>query len=129
MLVGVTMTRPQEIDWLYHGLRLLLPVEWKRFRAEVPASDRDGNLVEAYRQVTERPDTAVREKAARDGASGRTRRTHTKPSATPASTAPNPIRRSSRSCGYAPTTSPVLSGSMTVSYCEMRTASRASPEC
>lgn len=66
VLVGVTMTRPQEIDWLYHGLRLLLPVEWKRFRAEVPASDRDGNLVEAYRQLMESPDTAVREKAARD---------------------------------------------------------------
>ena len=25
ILVGVTMTRPQEIDWLYHGLRLFLP--------------------------------------------------------------------------------------------------------
>ncbi|MDT5351340.1 MAG: proline iminopeptidase [Mycobacterium sp.] len=66
VLVGVTMTRPQEIDWLYHGLRPLLPVEWERFRAEVPASYRDGNLVEAYRQLMQSPDTAVREKAARD---------------------------------------------------------------
>ncbi|WP_083211237.1 prolyl aminopeptidase [Mycolicibacterium porcinum] len=66
ILVGVTMTRPQEIDWLYHGLRLLLPVEWERFRSGVPAEDRDGNLVEAYRQLMESPDLATREQAARD---------------------------------------------------------------
>lgn len=66
VLVGVTMTRPQEIDWLYHGLRLLLPSEWERFRAGVPAEDRDGNLVEAYRRLLEHPDPAVREKAAHD---------------------------------------------------------------
>ena len=66
ILVGVTMTRPREIDWLYHGLRLLLPVEWEDFRAGVPAEDRDGNLVEAYRRLMESPDPGVREKAARD---------------------------------------------------------------
>ena len=66
ILVGVTMTRPHEIDWLYHGLRLLLPIEWERFRAEAPAADRDTNLVEAYRQLMENPDIAVRERAARD---------------------------------------------------------------
>jgi len=66
VLVGVTMTRPREIDWLYHGLRLLLPIEWERFRAGVPAEDRDGNLVEAYRRLMEDPDPAVRGKAARD---------------------------------------------------------------
>jgi proline iminopeptidase len=66
ILVGVTMTRPREIDWLYHGLRLLLPMEWERFRAGVPVQDRDGNLVEAYRRLMEHPDLAVREQAARD---------------------------------------------------------------
>lgn len=66
VLVGVTMTRPREIDWLYHGLRLLLPIEWERFRAGVPAQDRDGNLIEAYRRLMENPDPAVRERAARD---------------------------------------------------------------
>lgn len=50
ILVGVTMTRPREIDWLYHGLRLLLPIEWERFRAGASAADRDVNLVEAYRR-------------------------------------------------------------------------------
>jgi proline iminopeptidase len=66
ILVGVTMTRPREIDWLYHGLRLLLPIEWERFRAGVPAEDRDGNLVEAYRRLMENPDIGVREQAAHD---------------------------------------------------------------
>ncbi|MFI5714761.1 prolyl aminopeptidase [Nocardia sp. NPDC051750] len=60
VLVGVTMTRPQEIDWLYHGLRLLLPVEWERFRSGVPAAEQDGNLVESYRRLMEHHDPAVR---------------------------------------------------------------------
>ncbi len=66
ILIGVTMTRPQELDWLYHGLRLFRPVEWERFRAGVPAEDHDGNLVEAYRRLMEHPDPAVRERAALD---------------------------------------------------------------
>ncbi|MGW4369766.1 prolyl aminopeptidase [Nocardia takedensis] len=66
VLAGVTMTRPHEIDWLYHGLRLLLPAEWERFRERVPGADRDRNLVEAYRGLVSSPDPAVREKAARD---------------------------------------------------------------
>jgi proline iminopeptidase len=66
ILVGVTMTRPHEIDWLYRGLRLFLPIEWERFRAGVPAQERDGNLVEAYRRLMEHPALAVRERAARD---------------------------------------------------------------
>ncbi|WP_319448408.1 MULTISPECIES: prolyl aminopeptidase [unclassified Mycobacterium] len=66
ILVGVTMTRPREIEWLYHGLRLLLPAEWERLRAGVPAQDRDGNLVEAYRRLMEHPDIAVRQQGAHD---------------------------------------------------------------
>ena len=66
VLVGITLTRPQEIDWLYHGLRLLLPVEWERFREAAPADQRDGDLVEAYRRLMEHPDLAVRKQAAED---------------------------------------------------------------
>ncbi|MVU79755.1 prolyl aminopeptidase [Nocardia sp. ET3-3] len=66
VLVGVTMARPQEIDWLYGGLRLLLPIEWERFRSEAPAAYRGGNLVEGYRQLMEHQDPAVRERAARE---------------------------------------------------------------
>lgn len=66
ILVGVTMTRPSEIAWLYRDMRLLLPLEWERFRAGVPAQDRDGDLVEAYRRLMEAPVLDVREQAARD---------------------------------------------------------------
>jgi proline iminopeptidase len=66
LLIGVTMTRPQEVDWLYRGLRLVRPVEWQLFRDGVPEEDRDGDLVDAYRRLMESPDVAVRERAARD---------------------------------------------------------------
>lgn len=63
--VGVTLTRADDIDWLYHGLRRLLPEQWERFRAAVPEHLRDGNLVEGYRQLMEHPDVDVRLPAAR----------------------------------------------------------------
>ncbi|WP_406278704.1 prolyl aminopeptidase [Nocardia sp. NBC_00881] len=65
VLVGVTMTRPEEIDWLYRGVARLLPEEWETFRNGVPASDRGRDLVEAYRRLIENPDPATRDLAAR----------------------------------------------------------------
>ncbi len=66
ILVGVTMTQLHEIDWLYRGLRLLLPQQWERFRDGLPEPLRDGNLVEGYRQLMNDPDPDVRANAARD---------------------------------------------------------------
>ncbi|WP_327118669.1 prolyl aminopeptidase [Nocardia sp. NBC_01730] len=65
VLVGVTMTRPAEIDWLYRGVARLLPEEWETFRDGVPVTDRGGDLVEAYRRLLESPDPATRDLAAR----------------------------------------------------------------
>jgi len=66
ILISVSMTRPSEIDWLYRGLRILLPEAWERFRTAIPAAARDdANLVEAYRRHMEHPDLTVREHAAR----------------------------------------------------------------
>ncbi|MDG4665257.1 prolyl aminopeptidase [Mycobacterium sp. 236(2023)] len=62
-LVGVTMTTADEIDWLYRGLRRLLPAAWEQFRAGAPDGD---DVVEAYRLLMEDPDSGVREKAATD---------------------------------------------------------------
>jgi proline iminopeptidase len=45
VLASVTMTRPAEIHWLYHGVGRFFPEEWARFRAGVPEPDRDGDLV------------------------------------------------------------------------------------
>lgn len=66
VLLGVTMTRRSEVDWLYRGVRRFFPEEWARFRAGVPEADRDGDLVAAYARLMESPDPRVREKAAAD---------------------------------------------------------------
>ncbi|WP_205926290.1 MULTISPECIES: prolyl aminopeptidase [unclassified Rhizobium] len=66
LLVGVTMTRQSEIDWLYRGLGRFFPQEWARFRAAVPQEDRDGDPVAAYYRLLCDPDPATHVKAARD---------------------------------------------------------------
>jgi proline iminopeptidase len=66
VLVAVTMTRRSEIDWLYYGAARFFPEEWQRFRAGVPAAERDGDLVAAYHRLLMHPDPAVHQKAARD---------------------------------------------------------------
>jgi proline iminopeptidase len=66
VLVGVTMTRGSEIDWLYRGVAPLFPEQWDRFRAGVPPAERDGNLVEAYYRLLQNPDPATHMKAAKD---------------------------------------------------------------
>jgi len=66
ILLGVTMTRRSEIDWLYRGVGRFFPEEWARFRAGVPESDRDGDLVAAYARLLESADPVVRNKAAAD---------------------------------------------------------------
>ncbi|MET9086744.1 prolyl aminopeptidase [Streptomyces sp. NPDC004237] len=65
VIAGVTMTRPEEIDWLYHGVGRLLPGPWEAFRDALPAADRTGNLVTAYDRLLNSPDEAVRVAAAR----------------------------------------------------------------
>src|SRR6266540_1006673 len=66
VLASVTMTRPADIHWLYRGVGRFLPEEWARFRDGVPAAERDGDLVDAYRRLLNHRDPTVREKAARD---------------------------------------------------------------
>ncbi|TDQ54469.1 prolyl aminopeptidase [Actinorugispora endophytica] len=66
VIAGVTMTRPEEIDWLYRGVGRLLPGPWEAFRDAVPEEDRDGDLVAAYNRLLNSPDEAVRARAARD---------------------------------------------------------------
>ncbi|MEU6497515.1 prolyl aminopeptidase [Streptomyces sp. NPDC046984] len=65
VIVGVTMTRPEETDWLYHGVGRLLPGPWETFRAALPEADRSGNLVAAYSRLLNSSDETVRVKAAR----------------------------------------------------------------
>jgi proline iminopeptidase len=65
VVLGVTMSRRSEIDWLYRGVGRFFPEQWARFRAGVPEGERD-NLVGAYARLMESPDAAVREQAAAD---------------------------------------------------------------
>ncbi|WP_194835614.1 prolyl aminopeptidase [Nocardia sp. XZ_19_369] len=66
VLVGVTMTRPEETEWLYRGVARFLPGPWETFRNALPEAERDGNLVAAYNRLMNNPDPAVRATAARD---------------------------------------------------------------
>ena len=66
VLASVTMTRPADINWLYHGVGRFFPKEWARFRDGVPVAERGGDLVAAYYRLLNQPDLAVRENAARD---------------------------------------------------------------
>ena len=66
VLVGVTMTRRSEIDWLYHGVAPLFPEQWDSFRAGVPEAQRDGDLVEAYYHLLRDPDPRRRARAAKN---------------------------------------------------------------
>lgn len=62
VLGGVTMTRPVEIDWLYHGVGRFFPAAWAQFRDGAPEAD--GDLVAAYHRRL--ADPALRDAAARD---------------------------------------------------------------
>src|ERR1700704_5018175 len=63
-LVGVTMSRRSDLDWLYRGVGRFFPEEWHRFRAGVPEAERDGDLVAAYARLMENSDPHVRAHAA-----------------------------------------------------------------
>lgn len=67
VLSSITLTRPADIHWLYHEVGRYVPEQWDRFRAGVPETERDSDLVAAYhRLVNEQSDPVVRQKAAQD---------------------------------------------------------------
>ncbi len=61
VILGATMTRRSEIDWLYRGVGRFFPEEWARFRAVVD----DDDVVARYARLMESSDPAVRERGAR----------------------------------------------------------------
>jgi proline iminopeptidase len=66
LIIGVTLGRPTEIDWLYRGVGRFFPEQWQRFREGVPEVVRGGDLLAAYARLMSDPDPAVRAKAASD---------------------------------------------------------------
>lgn len=67
ILLSITMTRRADVRWFGRETGRFFPEEWERFRAGVPAGDRDGDLVAAYdRLLNGSGDPARRIRAARD---------------------------------------------------------------
>jgi proline iminopeptidase len=64
IFVSVTMTRPEDVHWLYHGVGRFFPEQWRRFRDGVPAEERDGDLVAAYNRLLNGPTDAATKAAA-----------------------------------------------------------------
>lgn len=66
LLAAVTTTTRQEIEWLYHGVRILVPEAWQKFRQGAPPWASEDDLVSAYRELLESPSAAIRQQAADD---------------------------------------------------------------
>jgi proline iminopeptidase len=64
VISSVTMTRREEIDWLYRGVARFFPEAWERFRAAVPEAATDDDLITAYARRMDDPDLEVRTRAA-----------------------------------------------------------------
>ncbi len=65
VLLALATGRHVETNLLTRGLGVLFPEAWARFRSEVPESDGDGDLADAYARLLFDPDPAVRDRAAR----------------------------------------------------------------
>ncbi|HXW43671.1 MAG TPA: prolyl aminopeptidase [Streptosporangiaceae bacterium] len=64
MLSAIWTSRRSEVEWLYRGVAQFFPEQWQRFRAGVPESDGDGDLIAAYARLLDDPDPQVRNPAA-----------------------------------------------------------------
>ncbi|MHC3468649.1 prolyl aminopeptidase [Streptomyces sp. 7R007] len=65
VLTGVATGSNREVALLTRGLGKIFPDAFARFRAELPAAEREGNLAAACNRLLESPDPEVRERAAR----------------------------------------------------------------
>ena len=64
ILWGVTTGRRNEFDWLFRGgVAVLFPEQWERLRAALPASEQDGDIVEAVHRLLHNPDPRIRQQA------------------------------------------------------------------
>ncbi|MFC4033475.1 prolyl aminopeptidase [Streptomyces polygonati] len=65
VLTAVATGSNPEVALLTRGLGKIFPEAFEKFLAELPESDRGGNLAAAYHRLLESPDPAVRARAAR----------------------------------------------------------------
>jgi proline iminopeptidase len=65
VLWGIATGRRSETDWLFRGgVSAFFPEQWQRLLNALPAGDRDGDPVAAYRRLLNDPDMDVRRRAA-----------------------------------------------------------------
>ncbi len=65
ILFGITTGRHKEIDWLFRGgVAIFFPEQWERLRIALPATEREGDIIEAYYRQLNDPDLTVRQQAA-----------------------------------------------------------------
>jgi proline iminopeptidase len=64
VLAAVTAGTRRETDWITRDMRRVFPREWDAYAAEVPESERDGDLCVAYARLLASPDPAVTARAA-----------------------------------------------------------------
>jgi proline iminopeptidase len=69
LLVAVTTSSPDEIDWLYRGARRFRPAEWDAFRLGAQLTDADPGstmVIDSYARLIVHHDPTIRERAAAD---------------------------------------------------------------
>jgi len=65
ILFGVTTGQRSEFDWAFRGgLARLFPQQWERLLNGLPHGNREGDIVEAYRECLNSPDPSISEQAA-----------------------------------------------------------------
>lgn len=60
----VTMTTRREVSWITEGVGRIFPQQWERFSQAVPSEYRSMPLIDAYGEMLNSPDPAVRHDAA-----------------------------------------------------------------
>jgi proline iminopeptidase len=66
VLFGIGTTERHEVEWITHHVGRLFPAQWARFNTGASDANHKSTLVEAYSQLLNHSDPAVRQKAARD---------------------------------------------------------------
>jgi proline iminopeptidase len=64
VLAAVTAGTRKETDWITRDMRRVFPREWDTYAAEVPESERDGDLCAAYARLLASPHATVTDRAA-----------------------------------------------------------------
>jgi proline iminopeptidase len=66
VLFSIATTSRREVEWITRHAGRFFPEAWQRFCEGAPATERGGDLADAYARLLHDPDPTIREKAAKD---------------------------------------------------------------